>query len=74
MKNRKKRNVSTQSFQHVYKISVDGGVVFYRTVDHLVYYTIESVMSMRYRIPVVAHSAVRQSGRTRTGNRPCSIF
>lgn len=53
MKNRKKRNVSTQSFQHVYKISVDGGVVFYRTVDHLVYYTIESVMSMRYRIPVL---------------------
>lgn len=54
MKNRKKRNVSPQSFQHVYKICVDGGVVFYRTVDHLVYYTIESVMSMRYKIPVLA--------------------
>ena len=48
-----KRNVSPQSFQHVYKISADAGVVFYRTVDHLVYYTIESVMSARYKIPVL---------------------
>lgn len=55
MKNRSiKRNVTEHALQHVYKICSDGGVVFYRTVDHLVYYTIESVMSMRYKIPVLA--------------------
>ena len=55
MKNRSiKRNVTEHALQHVYKICSDGGVVFYRTVDHLVYFTIESVMSMRYKIPVLA--------------------
>lgn len=55
MKNRTvKRKAPQGSFQHVYKITADTGVLFYRTVDHLVYYSIESVMSRRYKLPVLA--------------------
>lgn len=49
-----KRKVPENSFQHVYKISVDGGVVFYRTIDHLVYYTIQSVMARKHNLSVLA--------------------
>lgn len=52
MKNDKRR-VPSDSFQHIFKITADSGVLFYRTVDHLVYYTIESVMCRRYKVPVV---------------------
>lgn len=48
-----KRKAPKGAFQHIYKIMIDSGVVFYRTVDHLVYYTIESVMSRRYNVPVL---------------------
>jgi hypothetical protein len=47
------RKAPEGAWQHIYKITADSGVLFYRTVDHLVYYTIESVMSRRYNIPVV---------------------
>lgn len=54
MKNAIKRKVPEGSLQHVYKRTADHGVLFYRVSDHLVYYTIESVMAHRHRIPVYA--------------------
>ena len=55
MKNRiVKRKAPRSSFQHIYKITADRGTLFYRTLDHLVYYTIESVMSRRYNVRVLA--------------------
>jgi len=50
MKNRK---VPEGSLQHIYKRSFDGGVIFYRDIDHLVYYTIQSVMARRHNLPVL---------------------
>ena len=55
MKNRKTmRKVPEGSLQHIYKITSDGGVLFYRTIDHLVYYSIQSVMARRHNFPVLA--------------------
>ena len=54
MKNEiKRRKVPEGSCQHVYKRTVDGGVLFYRVVDHLVYYTIESIMARRHNMSVL---------------------
>lgn len=49
----KNRKAPEGAYQHIYKITADSGVLFYRIVDHLVYYTIESVMSRRYNIPII---------------------
>ena len=48
------RKVPEGSLQHIYKITSDGGVLFYRTIDHLVYYSIQSVMARRHNFPVLA--------------------
>lgn len=54
MKNEiKRRKVPEGSFQHIYKRTADGGVLFYRVVDHLVYYTIESMMVRRHNLSVL---------------------
>ena len=54
MKNEiKRRKVPEGSFQHIYKRTADGGVLFYRVVDHLVYYTIESIMARRHNMSVL---------------------
>ena len=47
------RKVPEGSLLHIYKITVDGGVLFYRTIDHLVYYTIQSVMARRHNLSVL---------------------
>ena len=54
MKNEiKRRKVPEGSCLHIYKRTVDGGVLFYRVIDHLVYYTIESVMAHRHNLSVL---------------------
>lgn len=54
MKNEiKRRKIPEGSCQHIYKRTADGGVLFYRVVDHLVYYTIESMMVRRHNLPVL---------------------
>ncbi len=50
MKNRK---VLNGSLQHIYKTTADGGVLFYHTIDHLVCFTIQSVMARRHNLPVL---------------------
>ena len=54
MKNEIKRRTPEGSYQHVYKRTVDGGVLFYRVADHLVYYTVESVVARRHNLPIQA--------------------
>lgn len=54
MKNEiKRRKVPEGSCLHIYKRTADGGVLFYRVIDHLVYYTIESVMAHRHNMSVL---------------------
>jgi len=55
-KTKKRRRGAIDSLQHVYKRSIDRGVIFYRREDHLVYYTLQSVLSRRHRIRVVCTS------------------
>lgn len=58
MKNdKRKRRFAEEALQHTYKITQNGGVLFYRPIDHLVYYTLQSVLSRRYslRILVTSH-------------------
>ncbi len=57
----KKRNpsarlVSDKTVQHVYKRTSDNGVLFYRLIDRLVYYTIQSVCARRHRVRVLVAS------------------
>ncbi len=52
----KKRRTTKNALQHVYKITRDRGVLFYRREDHLVYYTLQSVLCRRYRLRVLASS------------------
>ena len=48
----KRRRTPSGSLQHIYKITTDGGVLFYRDIDHLVYYSIQSVMARKHNLPV----------------------
>ena len=41
---------------HTYKITKDRGVLFYRREDHLVYYTLQSVLSRKHRLRVLGTS------------------
>lgn len=54
MKNEIKRRTPEGSYQHIYKRTVDGGVLFYRVADHLVYYTVQSVTARRHNLPIHA--------------------
>lgn len=59
MENDKKnqgRRFSEDALQHTYKITRDSGVLFYRPIDHLVYYTLQSVLSRRYSLRVLVTS------------------
>ena len=47
------RRVPSGSLQHIYKITADRGVLFYRIIDHLVYYSIQSVMARKHCLPVL---------------------
>ena len=42
--------------QHIYKRTVDKGVLFYRLEDRLVYYTITAVKARRHRVALLAMS------------------
>jgi len=70
----KKRNVPVGSLQHVYKRSADGGVIFYRTIDHLVYYTMQSVMARRHNLKVLcsAHMYTHLHGLLAAAD-PCQL-
>lgn len=50
------RLVCEKTIQHIYKRSSDNGVLFYRPIDHLVFYTIQSVCSRKHRVLVLATS------------------
>lgn len=52
----KKRRHAEDALQHTYKITRDGGVLFYRREDHLVYYTLQSVLSRKHRLRVLGSS------------------
>ena len=54
MKNEIKRKQKDRPFQHVFKRTADKGVVFYRVEDHLVYFSIQSVMARRHNLPILA--------------------
>ena len=56
MKNAQKRRNANNALQHTYKITYDGGVLFYRVTDHLVYYTLQSVLSRKHQLPVLGTS------------------
>ena len=51
MKNRK---FLQGAWHHIYAITQDGGVLFYRLTDRLSFYTVASVFSKRYNIIVLA--------------------
>ena len=50
------RRHSQNALHHTYKITRDRGVLFYRPSDHLVYYTLQSVLSRRHHLPVLGTS------------------
>lgn len=56
MKNTSARLVSDKSVQHVYKRTSDNGVLFYRLIDRLVYFTIQSVCARKHRVCVLVAS------------------
>ena len=53
---RKKRRGGLDALHHTYKITKDRGVLFYRREDHLVYYTLQSVLSRKHRLRVLGTS------------------
>ena len=53
---KQRRRFAEDALQHTYKITRDGGVLFFRPIDHLVYYTLQSVLSRRYSLRVLASS------------------
>lgn len=53
---RKTRKCAWNALYHTYKITRDRGVLFYRRTDHLVYYTLQSVMSRRHCVKVLGTS------------------
>lgn len=50
---RKIRKVFGNAPTHAYQLSDDRGIIFYETVDFLVFYTIFSVISIQYNIVVI---------------------
>jgi len=70
----KKSNVPEGSLQHVYKRSVDGGVIFYRTIDHLVYFSLQSVMARKHNLKVlcIAHMYTHLHGLLASTD-PCQL-
>lgn len=50
------RKTAKGACQHTYKITADGGVLFYRTIDRLVCYTLQSVICRRYRLRMLVSS------------------
>jgi hypothetical protein len=54
MKN--KRRSANDALQHTYKITKDRGVLFYRRVDHLVYYSMQSVLARKHHLSVLGTS------------------
>lgn len=62
-----KRMAYGSAIQHIYKRTIDKGVLFYRTEDRLVYYTITAVKAWKHKIDILAmclmfthiHRAVR---------------
>lgn len=53
---RPKRKYAENALLHTYKRTRDGGVLFYRPTDHLVYYTLQSVLSRKHKIRVLGSS------------------
>ena len=53
---KKKRRHAEDALQHTYKITRDGGVLFYRREDHLVYYTLQSMLARKHRLRVLGSS------------------
>lgn len=51
-----KRRTAQDALHHVYKITRDKGVLFYRAEDHLVYYTLQSVLARRHRLRILGTS------------------
>lgn len=51
-----KRKFAENALLHTYKRTRDGGVLFYRPIDHLVYYTLQSVLSRRHKVRVLGSS------------------
>lgn len=52
----KPRKSAKDALYHTYKITRDRGVLFYRRTDHLVYYSLQSVMSRRHCVKVLGTS------------------
>ncbi len=55
-RNPSSRLVSDKSVQHVYKRTLDNGVLFYRSIDRLVFFTIQSVCARKHRVQVLVAS------------------
>ena len=64
------------SYQHVYQNTVDGVLLFYDSIDRIVFFTILSVLSERYGVKIIAislmpdhyHLLVEADGRYRIVN------
>ena len=50
------RKTAQGALYHTYKITRDRGVLFYRAEDHLVYYTLQSVLARKHRLSVLGTS------------------
>ena len=51
-----KRRFSAGALHHVYFITRDGGVLFYRISDRLSFYTTISVLASRYKVDIIGIS------------------
>lgn len=50
------RKTADGALYHTYKITRDRGVLFYRSIDRLAYYTLQSVMSRKHHLSILASS------------------
>ena len=48
----KKRKFVEGEINHTYQRTISGGNIFYEVDDYLVYYTIYSIMSVKYKVVV----------------------
>ena len=48
----KKRKFVEGEINHTYQRTISGGNIFYEVEDYLVYYTIYSIMSVKYKVVV----------------------
>lgn len=51
-----KRKTAQGALHHTYKITRDRGVLFYRVEDHLVYYTLQSVLARKHQLSILGAS------------------